>query len=152
MPCRSPIAATSASPSPAPVCANGVMIVTDAKNGHQVAKLTIGKRPDAVAWDAARKLVLSSNGEGTLSVVQQLDADHYEAASTVATLKAPARWRSIRTATRYFWSVRRRWRKARRWKVSRCWWWLGNNRDGSAGPTPGVAAATLSGGATSRRT
>jgi YVTN family beta-propeller protein len=70
------------------VCANGVMIVTDAKSGRQVAKLTIGKRPDAVAWDAARKLVLSSNGEGTLSVVQQLDADHYTVAATVPTLKS----------------------------------------------------------------
>ncbi|MEO8999711.1 MAG: YncE family protein [Rhodanobacter sp.] len=70
------------------VCANGVMIVTDAKDGHQVAKLSIGKHPDAVAWDAGRKLVLSSNGEGSLSVVQQFDADHYKVVENVPTLKS----------------------------------------------------------------
>ncbi|MFC5582705.1 YncE family protein [Rhodanobacter terrae] len=73
------------------VCANGMLIVTDATNGHHVAEIAIGKRPDAVAWDAERKLVLSSNGEGTLSVVQQYaqhGKERYRVAATVPTLKS----------------------------------------------------------------
>lgn len=73
------------------VCANGMLVVTDASNGHHVAEIAIGKRPDAVAWDAERKLVLSSNGEGTLSVVQQYvqhGKEHYRVAATVSTLKS----------------------------------------------------------------
>ncbi|WP_266169495.1 YncE family protein [Dyella subtropica] len=68
------------------VCDNGWMIVTDASDGHQVAKLPIGKGPDAVAFDAQRHVVLSSNGDdGTLSVIAQDSADHYRVLGHVKT-------------------------------------------------------------------
>ena len=70
------------------VCANGWMIVTDAHDGHQVARVQIGKHPDAVAWDAQRHDVLSSSGEGVLDVVHQDDADHYSLQQSVPTLKS----------------------------------------------------------------
>ena len=70
------------------VCANGWMIVTDAHDGHQVARLPIGKHPDAVAWDAQRHDVLSSSGEGVLNVIHQDDADHYSVQQSVPTLKS----------------------------------------------------------------
>lgn len=68
------------------VCANRVMAVTDSASGKPVAQVAIGGHPDAAAYDASSATVFASNGEGSLSVVRQLDPDHYEAA-TVPTLK-----------------------------------------------------------------
>jgi YVTN family beta-propeller protein len=67
------------------VCDDKVMAVTDADTGKQVAKVKIGEGPDAVAFDATRGLVFSSNGEGTLSVVRQNSPDRYSVVSSVAT-------------------------------------------------------------------
>jgi len=71
------------------VCANGHLVVTDAKSGRHVAEVAIGQGPDAVAFDAERALVFSSNGEdGTLSVIHQDDADRYSVVATVPTQKS----------------------------------------------------------------
>jgi YVTN family beta-propeller protein len=67
------------------VCDDKVMAVTDADTGKQVAKVKIGEGPDAVAFDAKRGLVFSSNGEGTLSVVKQESPARYTVATSVAT-------------------------------------------------------------------
>ena len=67
------------------VCDNRWMVVTDADDGHQVARLHIGKGPDAVAFDAERQVVLSSNGDGSLSVIHQDSADRYSERGAVAT-------------------------------------------------------------------
>jgi YVTN family beta-propeller protein len=67
------------------VCDEKVMAVTDADTGKQVAKVMIGEGPDAVAFDAKRAMVFSSNGEGTLSVVTQESPDRYSVAKSVAT-------------------------------------------------------------------
>lgn len=67
------------------VCANGWMIVTDANDGHQVAKVAVSKDPDAVVYDAQRKVVLSPGAEGKLSVVAQDDADHYHLVGNLPT-------------------------------------------------------------------
>ena len=69
------------------VCRNKVMAVTDSKTGKRVADVPIGAGPDAAAYDAASATVFSSNGDGTLSVVRQVDADHYRAMAPVATVK-----------------------------------------------------------------
>lgn len=69
------------------VCQNGVMAVTDADKGVHVASLPIGGHPDAAVYDAASATVFSSNGEGTLSVIGQRDADHYAAGQEIATAK-----------------------------------------------------------------
>jgi DNA-binding beta-propeller fold protein YncE len=67
------------------VCDGRVMVVTDADNGKQVAKVAIGEGPDAAAYDAKRGLVWSSNGEGSLTAVRQESADRYAVAATIAT-------------------------------------------------------------------
>src|SRR5882672_7456359 len=67
------------------VCDEKVMAITDAQTGKQIARATIGDGPDAAAFDAARKLVFSSNGQGTLTVVKQDSADAYRVAETVTT-------------------------------------------------------------------
>jgi DNA-binding beta-propeller fold protein YncE len=69
------------------VCANRAMMVTDSASGKVVTRIAIGDHPDAAHYDAGSATVFSSNGAGTLSVVRQLDADHYAAAVEVPTLK-----------------------------------------------------------------
>jgi YVTN family beta-propeller protein len=69
------------------VCGNRTMMVTDSASGKVVARIAIGDHPDAAYYDAGTATVFSSNGAGTLSVVRQLDADHYGPAAEVPTLK-----------------------------------------------------------------
>jgi DNA-binding beta-propeller fold protein YncE len=51
-------------------CANRLMAVVDADGGRVLATLPIGGRVDANAFDPGTGLAFSSNGEGTLTVVQ----------------------------------------------------------------------------------
>jgi YVTN family beta-propeller protein len=86
-PCDSPSGLTydAASARLFSVCDNNLMIVTDAGSGHQVAKVAIGKGPDAATLDAQTRLVYSSNHDGTLTIVHEDDADHYTVLANVAT-------------------------------------------------------------------
>jgi DNA-binding beta-propeller fold protein YncE len=68
------------------VCQNQVMAVTDAQSGKQVARVVIGRGPDAVAFDPDLSLVFSSNGlDGTLTVIQQESPDEYRVLASVTT-------------------------------------------------------------------
>lgn len=69
------------------VCDNKTMAVTDATNGKVVATVPIGQGPDAAAYDPAIHTAFSSNGEGSLTVVQQESADKYAVAQTVTTAR-----------------------------------------------------------------
>ncbi len=66
-------------------CANAKMIIVDAGSGQIVSMLPIGKGSDAAAFDPARKLAFSSNGEGTITVVRQNASRNYEVVDTVPT-------------------------------------------------------------------
>lgn len=79
-------------------CANRVLVVLDIDTGAMVATLSIGGHSDGAAFDPVRKLVLSSNGDGTLSVIKELSADRFIAAETVQT-KPSARTISINPKT-----------------------------------------------------
>lgn len=71
------------------VCGNSVMTVTDALDGRHVAELPIGKGPDGAAFDPERALVFSSNGQdGTLTVIREIDPDHYAVVASVPTRKS----------------------------------------------------------------
>lgn len=68
------------------VCSNERMAVTDSESGRHVATVPIGKGPDGAAYDPGQRLVYSPNGrDGTLSIIRQIDADHYEVAATIPT-------------------------------------------------------------------
>lgn len=67
------------------VCANQHMVILDATDGHQVAALTIGDDPDAAGYDPGTASAFSSNSDGTLTIVHQIDADHYAVATNLAT-------------------------------------------------------------------
>jgi YVTN family beta-propeller protein len=79
-------------------CINKVMVAVDADTGRNVATLPIGMGSDGAAFDGKRKLALSSNGEGTISVIREIDADHYVALPAVATQRG-ARTIAIDPAT-----------------------------------------------------
>jgi len=70
------------------VCDNKSMVVTDYDTGKVVASVPIGEGPDAAGYDADKKLVFSSNGEGTLTVVKQESADKYSVVQILNTQKS----------------------------------------------------------------
>jgi len=66
-------------------CVNKQLVVVDARNGKVVATLPIGRGTDAAAFDPKRKLVFSSNGEGTLSIISEQGPDKFVSMGEVQT-------------------------------------------------------------------
>jgi YVTN family beta-propeller protein len=66
-------------------CVNSKLLVVNATNGAVVSTLPIGKHTDAAAYDGHLRRVFSSNGDGTLSVIQQESADQYKSLGEVPT-------------------------------------------------------------------
>jgi YVTN family beta-propeller protein len=79
-------------------CANNLLVVVDADNGANIASLPIGSFSDGAAFDPIRKLIFSSNGDGTLSLIQEKDAQTFVAADPVQTFPG-ARTMAIDPAT-----------------------------------------------------
>jgi YVTN family beta-propeller protein len=71
------------------VCDGKKMAVVDFVTGKVIAKPDIGDGPDAAGYDPNTKLAFSSNGEGTLSIV---DTTTYK---TIQTLKTEPRARTM---------------------------------------------------------
>ncbi len=69
-------------------CSNKVMVVMDADTGKNLAVLPIGSFSDGAAFDPVRKLAFSSNGEGTLSVIKEVDADTFVVLPPVRTVQS----------------------------------------------------------------
>ena len=65
------------------VCGNKLMCILDAKNGKVLAKLPIGSRVDGVVFDAESQCAISSNGEGTLTVVKENSASDFQVLETI---------------------------------------------------------------------
>jgi DNA-binding beta-propeller fold protein YncE len=79
-------------------CRNEKMVILDADGGKVLDTLPIGKGTDACAFDPGTGRAFSSNGDGTLTVVEEQLADHYRVAATVAT-QAGARTMTLDTKT-----------------------------------------------------
>jgi YVTN family beta-propeller protein len=60
------------------VCGNKMMVISDAVAGKVITTVPIGGGCDGVAFDPGTKRAFSSNGEGTMTVVQQVSADVYK--------------------------------------------------------------------------
>ncbi len=69
------------------VCDGKKMAVVDYNTGKLLATPAIGDGPDAVSYDAKQKLVFSSNGEGTMTVIDASGSD-YKAIQTLSTQKS----------------------------------------------------------------
>ena len=63
------------------------LVVMDTATGKVVQKLAAVGDCDDVFWDASRKRIYATGGEGAISVFEQQDADHYKEATRVPTVK-----------------------------------------------------------------
>jgi DNA-binding beta-propeller fold protein YncE len=66
-------------------CANRRMVVLDSSNGRAIGSVPIGTGPDDSAYDPETGRIYISNGDGTVSIVQQDFPDKYRLLETVAT-------------------------------------------------------------------
>jgi DNA-binding beta-propeller fold protein YncE len=66
-------------------CANRRMVILDSNNGRAIDSVPIGPGPDDSAYDPETRLIYTSNGDGTVSVVQQDSPDKYHLLETVKT-------------------------------------------------------------------
>jgi DNA-binding beta-propeller fold protein YncE len=68
------------------VCSNKLMIIMDALSGKVITTLPIGDRCDGAAFDPQLKRAYSSNGEGTITVVQEAGPDEFRVIENVKTV------------------------------------------------------------------
>ena len=61
------------------------LVVMDARSGKVITSFTIGQGVDWADFDPDTRRVLTSNGDGTLSVIQQKSADLYESLGNIPT-------------------------------------------------------------------
>jgi DNA-binding beta-propeller fold protein YncE len=77
-----------------------MLVVLDTGDGHEVARLRAAGECDDVFFDASRKRIYVIGAEGSISVFQQNDPDHYELIANVPS--------SIGVRTGYFFAKRDR--------------------------------------------
>jgi YVTN family beta-propeller protein len=68
------------------VCGNRVMAISDPDAGKVIASPAIGQGSDGVAFDPSTGYAISSNGDGTLTVVQEMNGK-YDVVENVATAR-----------------------------------------------------------------
>jgi DNA-binding beta-propeller fold protein YncE len=61
------------------------MVILDSNNGRVISSVPIGQEPDDSAHDPETHLVYTSNGDGTVSVIQLESPDRYSVLETVKT-------------------------------------------------------------------
>jgi YVTN family beta-propeller protein len=67
-------------------CRNKVLAVVDPDAGRVITTLPVGERVDTTIYDPETRLIFSSNGDGTVTLVRQESADRY---GIVENLKTP---------------------------------------------------------------
>lgn len=82
------------------VCSNKLMVIVDATDGHIVTTLPIGEGCDGVKFDPGLKRAYSSNGEGTMTVVQEVSKDSFKVLENVPTMSG-ARTLAVDTKTHH---------------------------------------------------
>lgn len=68
-----------------PTCLNAVLTVVNTDDGSVVATLPIGQGTDGAAFDPKRKLVFSSNYDGTLSVIRENSPNSFVSLGSIKT-------------------------------------------------------------------
>jgi len=68
-------------------CRSKVMVVINAENGKLIASLPIGDHVDAAAFDPVKQRVFCSNGDGTVTVIQESANDGYRVMENIVTQK-----------------------------------------------------------------
>jgi DNA-binding beta-propeller fold protein YncE len=64
-----------------------MVVILDSESGAEVGGVPIAGDVDDLFYDARRKRLYASCGEGAIAVVRQVDADHYEPAGKIDTVK-----------------------------------------------------------------
>jgi DNA-binding beta-propeller fold protein YncE len=64
-----------------------MVVVLDSETGKEITGVAIPEEVDDVWFDAKRKRLYASCGEGFIAVIRQMDPDHYEMAEKIATAK-----------------------------------------------------------------
>jgi DNA-binding beta-propeller fold protein YncE len=62
-----------------------LLVVMDATNGNIVAQLPIGAGTDGAAFDPSTKLIFTSNGEGTVTIIKVISKDEFKVIETIVT-------------------------------------------------------------------
>lgn len=63
------------------------LVVIDTATGKVVQKLAAVGDCDDIFWDASRKRIYATGGDGAISIFEQQDADHYKEISRMPTVK-----------------------------------------------------------------
>lgn len=82
------------------VCDNKLMVIMDSQTGKIITTLPIGERVDGCAFDPTLKRAYSSNGDGTLTVVQEENENKFSVLENVPTQRG-ARTIAINTKTHH---------------------------------------------------
>jgi YVTN family beta-propeller protein len=67
------------------VCDNKKMVILDAQNGKILTTLEIGEHVDGIAFDPENKRAYSSNGEGNVTVVGEINENKFSVLTTIPT-------------------------------------------------------------------
>ncbi len=68
-------------------CGNKLMLILNANTGKKVAQIPTGDGTDGNAFDPNTRLIYSSNGEGTLTIIKEESADEYTVVQNLKTEK-----------------------------------------------------------------
>lgn len=63
------------------------VVVLDSESGKEVARVAISEGVDDIHYDANRQRIFASCGEGFVAVIKVIDANHYELAEKLPTVK-----------------------------------------------------------------
>jgi DNA-binding beta-propeller fold protein YncE len=85
------------------VCDNKLMVVSDIASGNVQDTVIIGERVDGVAYDAGVSSIISSNGEGNCTIIQQNAQGKYIAVQKLMTQKG-ARTIAVNPKTHRFYT------------------------------------------------
>jgi len=81
-------------------CSNKLMVILNAENGKVITTLLIGEHCDGIKFDKGNNRAYSSNGDGTLTVVQEEANDKYTVLENVPT-QAGARTLAVDSKTHH---------------------------------------------------
>jgi len=85
-----------------------VLLVLNTESGAEVAKVPTVGDSDDVFYDAARKRIYASGGEGAIAVLKQRDADHYREIARIPTVKGARTSLFVPELEHLFLAVRKR--------------------------------------------
>lgn len=82
------------------VCGNKMIMIIDSQSGKVVTPLPIGDGCDGVKFDPELKRIYTSNGEGTMTIIQEVDANTFKVLENFPT-QSGARTLAVDLKTHY---------------------------------------------------